>query len=163
MHRGGKVASEGGTQEPRGGKPLYMSTTLKNSSLAQKCLNTRLNLHFLASLSPKPFSFGMRGNNRCCRATGNLQNFQHQHRLKLHCFQTMRHQSTLHENWKTFKDLEIFPSFQTAIQWSLWSKFKHVRSWISLWPKNKSCYSTQILQLCLRVLCHAKNLWHSSN
>ena len=93
--RGGK---RGGTQEPRGGKPLYMSATFKNSRLAQKCLNTRLNLHFLASLSPKPFSFGTRGSNKCCRSIGKLQHCQYQHRLKLHGFQTMRHQSTLHEN-----------------------------------------------------------------
>ena len=94
--RGGK---RGGTQAPRGGKALFiMSATFKNSRLVQKCQNTRLNLHILASLSPKPFSFGTRGSNKCCRATGNLQNFQHQHRLKLHRFQTMRHQSTLHEN-----------------------------------------------------------------
>ena len=91
-----KVWGCGGGRVKRG--PLYMSATFKNSRLAQKCLNTRLNLHFLDSLSPKPFSFGTRGSNKCCRATGKIQHCQYQHRLKLHGFQTMRHQSTLHEN-----------------------------------------------------------------
>ena len=135
-----------------------MSAMFKNSKLAQKCLNTRLNLHFLDSLSPKPFSFGMRGSNKCCRATGKLQHCQYQHHLKLHGFQTMRHQSIQHENWKALKDLEIFPSFQTALHWPLWSKFKHVRSWTNLWPKNKSCYTPQVLKLCFRVHIHAKLL-----
>ena len=39
MRKGGEVASEGGTEEPHGGKPLYMSAMFKNSRLAQKCLN----------------------------------------------------------------------------------------------------------------------------
>ena len=34
---------------------------------------------------------------------------------------------------------------------------------ISSWPKNKSCSSHQILQLCFSKNIHAKTLWHSSN
>ena len=52
--QGGEVASEGSTEEPHGGKPLYRSSMFKCSKLAQKCLKNRLNAHFLASLSPKP-------------------------------------------------------------------------------------------------------------
>ena len=43
--------------------------------------------------------------------------------------------------------------------WFLWAKFKHVRSWTSLWPKNKSCSSHQILQLCFSEHIH-ESLYH---
>ena len=53
---------------------------------------------------------------------------------------------------------KIFQVPKSVKCWFLWATFKHVRSWTSLWPKNKSCYSTWVLQLCFRVHSHAKFL-----
>ena len=73
LAHGGKVANGHRHGRPHGSKPLNRSATFKSSRLAQKHLQNRLNLYFLASISPKPFSSGTKCSNKSYRDTRDLQ------------------------------------------------------------------------------------------
>ena len=78
----------------------------------------RLNIDMSPLLTPNPLRSGTKCSNKSCIATLNLQLCQYQHCLKIKGFQIMRHQSTLHENWKALKDLEIFSEFSNSTTWT---------------------------------------------
>ena len=59
---------------------------------------SHLTAQFLPLLTPKPRSFSTSSINQSGRTTDKLQHCQYQHHLKLHGFQTIRNQSSLHEN-----------------------------------------------------------------
>ena len=116
---------------------------------------------FPLPLSPNMFVICKNFINKNCRATRGLQLWFIKFPLICHGFQNAKLQSMVHQNWKSVHDLANFSKLKT-ICWFLLALFDHVRHWISSWPKNKSCYSSQVLQLCLRVHYHANTLCYSS-